>query len=56
MPAHDNPALGGPEGQGIFELRTYSLVPGAMLEWEAAWRKGIEARRRFVVSVRGTAL
>lgn len=34
----------------VFELRSYSLKPGSMLEWEAAWRKGIEARRRFVVS------
>lgn len=33
----------------MFELRSYRLKPGSMLEWEAAWRKGIEARRRFVV-------
>jgi len=33
---------------GIFELRTYQLKPGALLEWESAWRKGIDARRKFV--------
>jgi len=36
---------------GIFELRTYQLKPGALLEWEGAWRKGIEARRKFVEPV-----
>jgi len=33
---------------GIFELRAYQLNPGALLEWEATWRRGIEARRKFV--------
>jgi len=33
---------------GIFELRTYQLKPGVLLEWENAWRAGIEARRSLV--------
>ncbi|PSR71079.1 hypothetical protein PHLCEN_2v13048 [Hermanssonia centrifuga] len=36
---------------GIFELRRYQLKAGALLEWELAWRKGIEARRKFVAPV-----
>lgn len=36
---------------GIFELRSYQLKPGTLLEWENAWRKGIEARRKFVAPV-----
>ena len=32
---------------GIFELRSYSLKPGRMLEWETNWRKGLEYRRQF---------
>ncbi|KAG8936351.1 hypothetical protein FRC02_002944 [Tulasnella sp. 418] len=36
---------------GIFELRTYQLMPGTLLEWESAWRRGIEARRRFASPV-----
>jgi hypothetical protein len=36
---------------GIFELRTYQLKPGTLLEWENAWRRGIEARRQFVAPV-----
>ncbi|KIY73570.1 NIPSNAP-domain-containing protein [Cylindrobasidium torrendii FP15055 ss-10] len=36
---------------GIFELRTYQLKPGTLLEWEHAWRKGIDARRKFVSPV-----
>jgi len=36
---------------GIFELRAYQLTPGTLLEWEATWRKGIEARRKFVQPV-----
>ncbi|KAJ7597405.1 NIPSNAP-domain-containing protein [Mycena floridula] len=39
------------EEGGIFELRTYELQPGALLEWEHAWRRGIEARRKFVAPV-----
>ncbi|GFZ44862.1 hypothetical protein JCM24511_02588 [Saitozyma sp. JCM 24511] len=38
---------------GVFEMRTYELMPGKLLEWEGAWRRGLEARRRFVVSRRG---
>ncbi|KDQ18252.1 hypothetical protein BOTBODRAFT_171909 [Botryobasidium botryosum FD-172 SS1] len=36
---------------GIFELRSYTLKPGTLLEWESAWRKGIEARRKFITPV-----
>ncbi|KAI6012399.1 NIPSNAP-domain-containing protein [Pisolithus orientalis] len=36
---------------GIFELRCYQLKPGTLLEWENAWRRGIEARRKFVSPV-----
>ncbi|KAI0348293.1 NIPSNAP-domain-containing protein [Trametopsis cervina] len=36
---------------GIFELRKYQLKPGSLLEWEQAWRRGIEARRHFVEPV-----
>ncbi|KAF9015675.1 NIPSNAP-domain-containing protein [Cyathus striatus] len=36
---------------GLFELRTYQLKPGTLLEWENAWRRGIEARRKFMVPV-----
>jgi len=36
---------------GIFELRSYQLKAGALLEWEHAWRSGIEARRKFVEPV-----
>ncbi|KAF8204033.1 NIPSNAP-domain-containing protein [Pholiota molesta] len=36
---------------GIFELRTYQLKPGTLLEWENTWRRGIEARRKSVAPV-----
>lgn len=36
---------------GIFELRTYQLKPGVLLEWENTWRRGIEARRRYISPV-----
>ncbi|KAF8846122.1 NIPSNAP-domain-containing protein [Paxillus ammoniavirescens] len=36
---------------GVFELRSYQLKPGTLLEWENTWRKGIEARRKFVAPV-----
>jgi len=36
---------------GVFELRTYQLQPGRLLEWESTWSKGIEARRQFVQPV-----
>lgn len=46
-PPHDS---GYPDG-GIFEMRSYLLQPGKLLEWEYAWRRGLEARKRFVVSI-----
>ncbi|TFK30944.1 NIPSNAP-domain-containing protein [Coprinopsis marcescibilis] len=36
---------------GLFELRSYQLKPGTLLEWETTWRSGIEARRKFVAPV-----
>ncbi|KAF9531947.1 hypothetical protein CPB83DRAFT_848075 [Crepidotus variabilis] len=36
---------------GIFELRSYQLKPGSLLEWENTWRKGIEARSKWVAPV-----
>lgn len=36
---------------GLFELRTYQLKPGTLLEWENTWRSGIEARRKFVAPI-----
>jgi len=33
---------------GIFELRTYRLKPGKLLEWEGHWRKGLEVRKNFM--------
>jgi len=36
---------------GIFELRSYQLRPGALLEWEHVWRGGIEARRKLVAPI-----
>jgi len=36
---------------GLFELRTYQLKPGTLLEWENTWRPGIEARRKFVAPI-----
>ncbi|WWC85481.1 uncharacterized protein L201_000345 [Kwoniella dendrophila CBS 6074] len=46
-PPHDS---GFPDG-GIFEMRTYQLQPGKLLDWEYAWRRGLEARKRFVQPV-----
>ncbi|KJE01945.1 nipsnap family protein [Cryptococcus gattii NT-10] len=46
-PPHDS---GYPDG-GVFEMRSYLLQPGKLLEWEYAWRKGLEARKRFVQPV-----
>ncbi|ORX34936.1 hypothetical protein BD324DRAFT_633298 [Kockovaella imperatae] len=45
------PRDSGYPGGGIFEMRSYQLVPGKLLEWEGAWRRGLEARRRFVQPV-----
>ncbi|KAK7063985.1 Zn(2)-C6 fungal-type domain-containing protein [Favolaschia claudopus] len=36
---------------GVFELRSYQLKPGTLLEWENTWHRGIEARRKFVAPV-----
>jgi hypothetical protein len=33
---------------GVFELRTYGLKPGKLLEWEGQWRKGLEVRKNFM--------
>ncbi|KAK8844555.1 hypothetical protein IAR55_006402 [Kwoniella newhampshirensis] len=41
---------GYPDG-GVFEMRSYQLQPGKLLDWEYAWRRGLEARRRFVQPV-----
>ncbi|KAL5036332.1 hypothetical protein BDEG_24272 [Batrachochytrium dendrobatidis JEL423] len=37
-----------PSKNSIYELRTYLLQPGKMLEWEQQWRRGLEARSKFV--------
>jgi len=39
------------EEGGIFELRSYQLRPGALLQWETAWRAGIEARKKLMAPV-----
>eukprot|EP00842_Homolaphlyctis_polyrhiza_P006047 jgi/Hompol1/6443/HPOL_001708-RA len=36
---------------GIYELRSYLLQPGKMLEWEHQWQIGLEARRKYVQPV-----
>lgn len=36
---------------GIFELRSYDLIPGKLLEWEQYWRQGIECRRQVMEPV-----
>lgn len=36
---------------GIFELRSYTLHPGNLLEWESHWRKGLQARREVMEGV-----
>ncbi|KAJ3063565.1 hypothetical protein HK102_008435, partial [Quaeritorhiza haematococci] len=36
---------------GVYELRTYRLQPGRLLEWEHEWRRGLEARKKFVQPV-----
>lgn len=33
---------------GIFELRSYKLHPGNLLEWETHWRKGLDARKQVM--------
>ncbi|CAO1619110.1 unnamed protein product [Parajaminaea phylloscopi] len=39
------------EKGGVYELRTYHLQPGKLLEWEQHWRRGLEARRRYAEPV-----
>ncbi|KAI9712257.1 MAG: hypothetical protein M1828_001700 [Chrysothrix sp. TS-e1954] len=36
---------------GLFELRSYTLHPGNLLEWETHWRRGLEARREVMEGV-----
>ncbi|VDM30269.1 unnamed protein product [Toxocara canis] len=37
----------------IYELRTYTLRPGTLIEWGAAWARGIEYRREANQDVGG---
>ncbi|KAJ5819849.1 hypothetical protein N7474_005440 [Penicillium riverlandense] len=36
---------------GLFELRSYTLHPGNLLEWESHWRRGLTARREVMEGV-----
>ncbi|KZZ96898.1 Dimeric alpha-beta barrel [Ascosphaera apis ARSEF 7405] len=36
---------------GLFELRSYTLHPGQLLEWETYWRRGLHARREVMEGV-----
>ncbi|KIW46330.1 hypothetical protein, variant [Exophiala oligosperma] len=36
---------------GLFELRSYTLHPGNLLEWETHWRNGLKARREVMEGV-----
>ncbi|CAI7574579.1 unnamed protein product [Penicillium pancosmium] len=36
---------------GLFELRSYTLHPGNLLEWETHWRRGLTARREVMEGV-----
>ncbi|PHH58480.1 hypothetical protein CDD81_5659 [Ophiocordyceps australis] len=36
---------------GIFELRSYVLHPGNLLEWETHWRRGLKARLEVMEGV-----
>jgi len=36
---------------GIFELRSYTLAPGNLLQWEQQWRRGLKARREVMEGV-----
>ncbi|GAB7353547.1 hypothetical protein MBLNU459_g3982t1 [Dothideomycetes sp. NU459] len=36
---------------GVFELRSYTLHPGNLLEWETHWRTGLRARREVMEGV-----
>lgn len=33
------------EGKNIYEMRSYTLKPGSMIEWSNCWKRGIEHRR-----------
>ncbi|KAJ5340275.1 hypothetical protein N7541_009399 [Penicillium brevicompactum] len=36
---------------GLFELRSYTLHPGKLLEWETQWRRGLAARQEVMEGV-----
>jgi NIPSNAP len=36
---------------GLFELRSYTLHPGNLLEWETHWRRGLAARKQVMEGV-----
>jgi len=36
---------------GLFELRSYTLHPGNLLEWETHWRRGLKARKEVMEGV-----
>lgn len=36
---------------GIFEKRTYTIVPGGLLEWERHWQVGLQARKQVMKPV-----
>ncbi|MDI1487033.1 MAG: hypothetical protein OHK93_006296 [Ramalina farinacea] len=36
---------------GLFELRSYTLHPGNLLEWEQHWRRGLKARKEVMEGV-----
>lgn len=36
---------------GVFELRSYTLLPGKLMEWEAHWQGGLKARREVMEGV-----
>ncbi|KAI9326360.1 hypothetical protein DFJ73DRAFT_866342 [Zopfochytrium polystomum] len=43
---------GGEPTQGkIYELRSYTLKPGRLMEWKTEWKKGLEARRKYMEPV-----
>lgn len=31
----------------IYELRSYLLKPGNLLEWEQQWKQGLQIRRKY---------
>ena len=35
------------QDNGVYELRTYALKPGHLLEWEMNWKSGLEVRRKY---------